>query len=126
MDLNLEIPRDHFFIRSIGDEGIRVAETYYQGPLIVSAKQLEPDWPVDSFEDLNEDNLQLIFDLKPDVVLIGCGARQKFLPPATQMLFLQQQIGVEVMVTKAACYTYNVLVAEGRPVVAALLPSVQE
>lgn len=122
MDLNLELPRDHFFIRSIGEEGIRVADTYYKAPLIVSGKELEPDWPVTDFDALNEDNLQVIFDLKPEVVLIGCGSRQKFLPPATQMLFLERQIGVEVMVTEAACYTFNILVAEGRPVVAALLP----
>jgi uncharacterized protein len=122
MDLNLEQPRDHFFIRSVGDEGIRVVDTFYPNPLIVSPKLIEPDWPVNSFEDLSEANLQLIFDMKPDVVLIGCGRRQKFLPPATQMLFLQRQIGVEVMVTEAACYTFNILVAEGRPVVAALLP----
>ena len=122
MDLNLEQPRDHFYIRSISDEGIRVSDTFYTSPLLVSARQIEPDWPVSSFEDLNENNLQMIFDMKPDVVLIGCGSRQKFLPPATQMLFLQRQIGVEVMVTEAACYTFNILVAEGRPVVAALLP----
>lgn len=122
MDLNLELPRDHFFIRSIGEEGIRVAETYYTAPLIVSARMVEPDWPVESFESLNSENLQIIFDVQPDVVLIGCGAGQKFLPPAIQMLFFERQIGVEVMITEAACYTFNVIVAEGRPVVAALFP----
>jgi uncharacterized protein len=122
MDLNRELPREHFFIRSIGEDGIRVADSYYKDPLIVSAKMVEPDWPVESFESLNADNLQIIFDMQPDVVLIGCGAVQKFLPPATQMLFFERQIGIEVMVTKSACYTFNVLVTEGRPVVAALLP----
>src|SRR5690554_6581539 len=122
MDLNLELPRDHFIIRSMGEEGIRVDETFYTKPLIVSAKQVEPDWPVDSFEGLNASNLQVIFDMQPDVVLIGCGHRQKFLPPATQMLFFERKMGVEVKVTKAACYTFNVLVTEGRPVAAALFP----
>ena len=120
MDLNLELPRDQFFIRAIGEDGIRVVDTFYKLPLIISAKQLEPQWPVESFDSLNADNLQVIFDMQPDVVLIGCGDKQKFLPPATQMLFLERQIGVEVMVTEAACYTFNVLVTEGRPVVAAL------
>jgi len=122
MDLNLELPQNHFFIRSIGEDGIRVAESYYKAPLIVSAKMIEPDWSVESFESLNPDNLQIIFDMQPDVVLIGCGERQMFLPPATQMLFFERQIGVEVMITEAACYTFNVLVTEGRPVVAALFP----
>lgn len=122
MDLNLELPQEHFFIRSFGEDGIRVAESYYKKPLIVSAKLLEPDWPVESFESLSPESLQAIFEMQPDVVLIGCGDQQKFLPPATQMLFFEREIGVEVMVTKAACYTFNVLVAEGRPVVAALFP----
>ena len=120
MDLNLELPQDHFFIRSFGEKGIRVVDEYYQNPLIVSPKMVEPDWPVDSFDALNADNLQVIFDMRPDVVLIGCGDRQRFLPPATQMLFFEKQIGVEVMITEAACYTFNVLATEGRPVVAAL------
>lgn len=122
MDLNLELPRDHFIIRSIGEDGIRVDDTFYKDPLIVSAKLVEPDWPVASFESLNAANLQIIFDMQPDVVLIGCGNHQKFLPPATQMLFFERQIGIEVMVTKAACYTFNVLVTEGRLVAAALFP----
>lgn len=122
MELNLELPRDRFIIRSVGDEGIRVDDTYYKEPLIVSGTLIEPDWPVGSFESLNAANLQVIFDMQPDVVLIGCGHRQKFLPPATQMLFFERQIGIEVMVTKSACYTFNVLVSEGRPVAAALFP----
>ena len=122
MDLNLEIPRDHFFIRSIGAEGIRINDDYYNGSIILSAKLLEPDWNVASIDDVREENLQIIFDMQPEVVLIGCGKQQKFLPPETQMLFLSRNIGIEVMITDAACYTFNVLVAEGRHVVAALLP----
>ena len=122
MELNLEIPRDHFFIRSIGEKGIRINDDYYGGSIILSAKQLEPEWNVESFSDINGETLQIIFDMQPEVVLIGCGKQQKFLPPATQMMFLQRNIGIEVMITDAACYTFNVLVAEGRRVVAALIP----
>ena len=122
MDLNLEIPSDHFFIRSIGEEGIRINDEYYSGSIILSAKLLEPDWSVASIDDVREENLQIIFNLQPEVVLIGCGKRHKFLPPETQMLFLSRNIGIEVMTTDVACYTFNVLVAEGRHVVAALLP----
>jgi uncharacterized protein len=120
MDLNLEVPQGHNFVRSIGDEGIRVNNEYFTRPFILSASQLESDWNVVSIEDLNENNLQAIFEMNPDVVLIGCGGQQKFLPPAIQMLFLSRNIGVEIMITEAACYTFNVLVAEERRVVAAI------
>ena len=38
------------------------------------------------------------------------------------MHFYRRGIGIEVMSTDAACRTFNVLVSEGRKVVAALLP----
>jgi len=119
MDLNLEIPQGHNFIRSIGEEGIRVHDQYYNKPFILSATHLEP-WDVASIDDIETENLQVIFDLQPEVVLIGCGQQQKFLAPEKQILFLGRDIGVEIMITEAACYTFNVLVAEGRRVVAAL------
>ena len=120
MDLNLEIPQGHNFIRSIGNEGIRIHDHYYTSPFILSATDLESQWDCAAVDDIDAENLQVIFDMQPEVVIIGCGQQQKFLPPAKQMLFLGRNIGVEIMITEAACYTFNVLVAEGRRVVAAL------
>ena len=43
-------------------------------------------------------------------------------PPAAWTAgYLSQGVGVEIMDTAAACRTYNVLQAEGRPVAAAIL-----
>lgn len=123
MDFNLEIPRGHFFIRSISDAGIRVNDDYYSSPFILAGQQIVPEWDVDSIKDINEETLQVIFDLQPELVLIGCGTSQVFLPPAIQAHFFHRNIGFEVMITDAACRTFNVLVAEGREVVAALLPN---
>lgn len=122
MDFNLEIPRDHLFIRSISDAGIRVNDDYYNNPFILASQQVVAGWNVDSIDDIGEETLQLIFDMQPELVLIGCGKTQVFLPPATQALFFSRGIGFEVMVTGAACRTFNVLVAEGRNVVAAIIP----
>lgn len=58
----------------------------------------------------------------PEVVLIGTGATQHFLSPAMTNDILSMGIGIEVMATDAAARTYNILMAEGRKVVAALLP----
>ena len=56
-----------------------------------------------------------------DVTLLGTGARQRFPAPALLRPLIEAGRGVEVMDTHAACRTYNVLVAEGRTVVAALI-----
>lgn len=61
-------------------------------------------------------------DDAPELVLIGTGLKQHFLPPAVTQSLLSIGIGVEVMSTQAAARTYNILMAEGRRVIAALLP----
>ncbi|MEM7679675.1 MAG: Mth938-like domain-containing protein [Pseudomonadota bacterium] len=57
-----------------------------------------------------------------DVVLLGCGAEIAFLDKALKQKLSDHGLPVEVMDTGAACRTYNVLMAEGRRVAAALLP----
>jgi len=121
MEFNLEVPQDQLFVRSISERGIRVSDDYYNSPFILSGQQLVSEWNVTTIEDINESNLQVIFDMQPEVVLVGTGETQVFLPVHVQGLFFRRSIGFEVMTTDAACRTFNILVAEGRHVVAALL-----
>jgi len=59
---------------------------------------------------------------KPEVLLVGTGSRQLMLPPTVVSLLLSNGVGVECMTTQAAARTYNILMAEGRQVIAALIP----
>ena len=121
MDLTLEQPGDHLFIRSVSVQGIQVVDDFYDSSIIVSTKQVIPDWPVNSVENITEQHLEKVLDMQPELVLIGTGARQAFLSPRQMMYFYSRNIGIEVMTTDAACRTFNVLVAESRNVVAALI-----
>jgi uncharacterized protein len=56
------------------------------------------------------------------VVIFGTGARQRFPHPRLVAPLARARIGVEVMATGAACRTYNILMGEGRRVVAVILP----
>ena len=125
MDLTLEQPGDHLFIRSVSARGIQVVDDFYNSSIIVSTRQVVPDWPVDSVENITEQHLEKVLDLKPELVLIGTGAKQKFLPPRQMMFFYSRNIGLEVMTTDAACRTFNVLVSESRKVVAALISEIK-
>lgn len=58
----------------------------------------------------------------PEVILVGTGSAQHFLAPHVAQNLLKMGIGVETMSTQAAARTYNILMAEGRRVIAALLP----
>lgn len=56
----------------------------------------------------------------PQFLLVGTGRKQIFPEPMITAAFGARGIGLEVMDTGAACRTYNVLLAEQRPVMAAL------
>lgn len=89
--------------------------------LIVSPTHLDDAWPVTSVADLSADALARIPAENGTIVLLGTGSRQRF--PAPQLLrpLLSAGVAIEVMDNFAACRTYNILAAEGRQVVAALI-----
>jgi uncharacterized protein len=122
MELTLERPGDHLFVRSVSDAGVQVVDRTVTGSLILSASELVTDWSAACVDDLDERCLEPVLALQPEVVLLGTGARQVFPRPELMMCFHRRGIGIEVMTTAAACRTFNVLVSESRKVVAALLP----
>ena len=93
----------------------------YTSSLVVSAERIVVDWPAASVDALSADHLAAILELKPEIAIIGTGAAFRFPEPARLAPLHQARIGVEVMDTPAACRTYNILLGEGRAVVAALI-----
>ena len=122
MELTLERPGEHLYVQSVSDAGIRIADRLYTGPLILSAEELLDEWKADAPGQLAECHFEPLFEMEPEVALIGTGASQVFLHPEVMMCFYRRGIGVEVMTTDAACRTFNVLATEGRKVAAAMLP----
>lgn len=57
-----------------------------------------------------------------DVIFIGTGPEIAHVPPGLRDPLEEAGLGVETMASPAACRTYNVLLAEGRRIAAALLP----
>ena len=122
MDLTLDRPGDHLYVRAVDSSGIRVGDRLHVRAILLSRQELIEGWPVTTVGDLDADRIEAILRLEPEIVLLGTGPRQVFPDPQFLMLFYSRGIGVEVMSTAAACRTFNVLVTEGRKVVAALLP----
>ena len=104
-----------------GEGYVEVNRTRYAASLVVSADRIVADWPATSVEGLAADHFAALVALAPEIVLLGTGARFEFPAPALLAPLYQAGIGVEVMDTPAACRTYNILLAEGRNVVAALI-----
>ena len=63
-------------------------------------------------------DLDALFALQPELILLGCGATQTFPPAATLAACLSRGIGLETMTNAAAARTFNVLASEDRRVVA--------
>jgi uncharacterized protein len=104
-----------------GEGYVAVNGARHSGSLVVSGERLVTDWPARALEDLKPDHLAAIIELKPEIVLLGTGATFRFPEPALLAPLYKAGIGVEVMDTPAACRTYNILLGEGRNVVAALI-----
>jgi uncharacterized protein len=78
-------------------------------------------WAPGRFDGLRPEHFDAIVALHPAVVIFGSGPVLRFPAAALLRALIERRIGVEAMDTAAACRTFNVLAAEGRSVVAALL-----
>ena len=104
-----------------GPDGIIVNGIEHTRSVVVAWRGAVEPWPVDRFEALTSDHFSALASLAPELVLFGSGRRIRFAKPALLRPLIERGIGVETMDTAAACRTYNVLLAEGRSVLAALL-----
>lgn len=123
MPLAEEIISGRNSIQAYQPDQLTINERVYSQSLVLSASDIITPWPVQEVANLEAQNLQQIVELEPEVILLGTGEKQVF--PDIEVLgyFAQLGIGIEVMTTGAACRTFNILVAEDRKVVAALILS---
>ena len=121
MRFNLDIDTQKYFIKGYGPGWIHVNGQEMRRSMIVAPDRLVTDWPPQTFADLEEAHFEAILPLKPEIVLLGTGDRQRFPHPRLLQALLAHGVGVEVMDTSAACRTYNVIMLEDRRVAAALL-----
>lgn len=107
-------------VRSYSPGSVKVGDTVLTRSCLISPNELITDWRPQSLEDLTLEDLDAVLALKPEIVILGAGMKQRFPPTQLMASLLSRNIGCDVMDTGAACRTYNVLVSEGREVVAAL------
>ncbi len=89
--------------------------------LLVTPDTIITTWLVTRFDALTTEHFEQILFQQPEIVLLGTGNRPRFPHPRLNAPLINANIGLEVMDTKAACRTYNILASEGRKVLVALL-----
>lgn len=125
-----------------GENYIDVNDIRYENAICFKPEGPITSWPVKKIADINtqllelaagvtarpasdldflEDNPGTSYDNAPDILLIGTGEKQVFIPPQILAPLLSARIGIECMDSQAAARTYNVLMSEGRNVAVALM-----
>jgi len=118
LELNLERPRDYLFVRRADAHTVVIVDRPFTASIILTRDKVIDDWGVSDVAAMTPDQVEPIVALKPDVVLLGTGARQRFPSQEVLAAFLRRGVGVEVMDNGAAARTWDILASEGRNVVA--------
>jgi uncharacterized protein len=113
---------------------VQVIRTYGPGHFLISNRDWgEPvlvmptattGWPVIRADELSLAGIAAAIQgpNPAELLLVGCGPRALFIAPAVRAELKAAGLALEVMDTGSACRLYNVLLAEGRRVAAALVP----
>lgn len=133
-------------ITAYGDGYIEINQVRFSHAVTFGPEGSILDWPVQAAEHITALLLQqaaglseaprdplafldepesgaLLTGIGPEILLVGTGQRQQMLSQAILYPLFAAGVGVEVMDTQAAARTYNILMAEGRRVIVALLPT---
>ena len=109
-------------IEAYGNGGFRFAGMSHKGSILCLPDGIHA-WSVGAAADVTPESLKPVLAQRGPIgfLLLGLGRIISAPSPALRKAFIEAGIGLEPMDTGAACRTYNVLLAEGRPVAAALI-----
>ena len=104
-----------------GEGYVAINHQRFEHAVVVAPAHEVRHWDAPAFDELTAAHFDSLLDLKPEIVILGTGDKLRFPRPEVARALASAAIGFEAMDTKAACRTYNILMAEGRQVVAAIL-----
>jgi len=114
--------QDEGYVITAYDNGsISINGKAFSQSLIIASTKLNEKWDVSAIELLQPDHIDQVLLMNPELIIIGTGNKLVF--PAVEVYsgIIEHGIGVDFMDTGAACRTYNILMSEGRDVVAGLI-----
>jgi uncharacterized protein len=120
MKLHADRPSHLNVFTGYGDDFVMVNQQRQTGSLVVSPTTVDA-WRPARFDELTDADFAALLAWEPEVVLLGTGKQLRFPHPRLSRALLEARIGVDAMDISALCRTFNILVAEDRRVVAAVL-----
>jgi uncharacterized protein len=104
-----------------GEGYVAINDQRYTRPVIVAPEGDVQPWDTPGFDALTAGDFDALAARAPELVILGTGAALRFPKPEVIRPLVTAGVGFEAMDTRAACRTYNILMAEGRHVIAAIL-----
>jgi uncharacterized protein len=121
MELTLIVPEGRQLIQAYRDGGFTIAGVRHAGSVLVLPDRTLP-WDVRELSALTAESLATVTEAAAiEILILGCGARFALPPVELRQALRAHGIVIEAMDTRAACRTFNVLLAEDRRVAAALI-----
>jgi uncharacterized protein len=122
MKLHLNTDANQLLFSGYGDDHVLINDRRHESSLLLTARGVEiAPWAGLGFDALTAAHFEWIANRELDILLLGTGTRLRFPHPSLTRSLVEARIGLEVMDIGALCRTYNILIAEGRSVGAAVL-----
>ena len=119
IELDSENPASNKII-SYSDDSFTLKNKVINSNIVISNDRLIENWSVTSYENLALQHIDSIIEWHPEIILLGTGKESGFQNYELLTYLSSKNIGLEIMNTGAACRSYNLLIDEGRNVVACL------
>ena len=108
-------------LRGYAGGGFQVNDEFIIGSIILYPRAVH-QYPITQDLEISKELLEPHLNaVKPDMVLIGVGSNPKHLYQPLRDYAHKKGVGIDIMSTSSACRTWNVLLSEGRKVIACLL-----
>jgi len=122
MKLHLNTDAGQSLFTGYGADHVLINGRRFDTSLLLTARGIEvAPWVGLGFDALTPAHFEWVANRELDILLLGTGTRLRFPHPSLTRALVEAQIGLEVMDIGALCRTYNILVADGRSVGAAVL-----
>lgn len=119
MKFHLQAPAANV-VTGFGEGWVRIGADEYREGVVILPERVVTGWAPAGFDALAAEDFAGLLASGPEIVLLGTGSRHQIPHPRLIAPLIAARVGVEAMDTRAACRTFNILIAEGRRVVAAL------
>ena len=121
MKLHLTKAAGRNLFTGYGEGYVAINDQRYAYSVIVAPEGAVERWDAADLAALTPAHFEALRARGPEVLILGTGDTHRFPRPEVIRPLVSAAIGFEAMDTKAACRTFNILMAEGRQVLAAIL-----